>query len=36
MPQCREMSGQEDRSGWEGGWGSTLIEEGEGDGIQGL
>ena len=29
MPQCRGMQGQEDRSGWVGGWESTLIEAGE-------
>jgi hypothetical protein len=30
MPQCRGMPGQEDRSGWVGGWGNTLTEAGDG------
>jgi hypothetical protein len=30
MSQCRGMPGQGGGSGWVGGWGSTLIEAGEG------
>jgi len=34
--QCKEMSGLGGRKGRVDGWRSTLIEEGEGDGIAGL
>jgi hypothetical protein len=36
MSQGRGMPGQEDGSGWLGGWGSTLIEAGGGGGDGGF
>jgi len=35
MPQCRGMPGQGGGREWAGGWGSTLIEAGGGEGDKG-